>query len=66
MRYNSGMIETTLRLAPDLWATVSAPDPAPLLEQVATLQGENAALCAENAALRGSPPPSLLPAGQGG
>src|SRR5438046_3068350 len=46
------MIETTLPRAPDLWATVPAPDPAPLLEQVATLRLENAALRAENAALQ--------------
>ena len=46
------MIETTLPRAPDRWATVPAPDPAPLLEQVATLRRENAVLYAENAALR--------------
>ncbi len=45
------MIETMLPRAPDLWATVPAPDPAPLLEQVATLRLENAVLYAENAAL---------------
>jgi len=42
------MIETTLRLAPDRWATVPAPDLAGLLEQVAPLRRENAALRAEN------------------
>src|SRR5438067_2226666 len=47
------MIETTLPPAPDLWVTVPAPDSAPLLEQVATLRLENAALCVENTALRG-------------
>src|SRR5215216_669914 len=52
MRYNRGMIATTLPRAPDRWATVPAPDPAPLLELVATLRRENAALQAENAALR--------------
>jgi transposase len=46
------MIETTLPLAPDLWATGPAPDLAALLEQVATLRLENAALWVENAALR--------------
>ena len=46
------MIETTLPRAPDLWATVPAPDPAPLLEQVATLRLENAALRAQNADLQ--------------
>src|SRR5262249_22174741 len=30
------MIEATLPLSPDLWATVPAPDPVPLLEQLAT------------------------------
>jgi transposase len=51
-RYNSGMIETPVRLAPELWATVPAPDPAPLLEQLAMLRLENAALRAENAVLQ--------------
>src|SRR5215207_2928346 len=51
-RYNRGMIETMLPQAPDLWATVPAPDLAALLEQVAPLRRENAALRAENAALR--------------
>jgi transposase len=46
------MIETPVRLAPELWATVPAPDPAPLLEQLATLRLENAALRAENAVLQ--------------
>src|SRR4029079_7283336 len=46
------MRETTLRLAPGLWATVPAPDPAPLWEQVTTLRLENAILCVENAALQ--------------
>src|SRR3954449_7627 len=46
------MIETTLLLARELWATGSAPDPAALLEQGAPLRQENAALRAENAALR--------------
>src|ERR687886_483237 len=46
------MIETTLPLAPDLWAAGAAPDLAALLEQVATLRLENAALWVENAALR--------------
>lgn len=43
------MIETPL--APEVWATLSAPEPA-LLEQVAMLHLENAALRAENAVLR--------------
>jgi transposase len=46
------MIETTLPLAPEPWATVSAPEPVPLLEQLATLRLENAALRVENAALQ--------------
>jgi transposase len=46
------MIETTLPLAPEPWATVSAPEPVPLLEQLATLRLENAALRAQNAALQ--------------
>jgi transposase len=46
------MIDTTLPLAPKLWATVPAPDPAPLLEQLATLRLENAALRTENAVLQ--------------
>ena len=46
------MIETTLLPAPDRWAPVSAPDPAPLLEQLATLRLENAALRTENAIIK--------------
>jgi transposase len=46
------MIETPLPLAPELCATVPAPDLAPLLEQLATLRRENAALRAENAVLQ--------------
>jgi transposase len=46
------MIETTLPLAPALWATVPASDPAPLLEQLATLRLENAALRVQNGALQ--------------
>ena len=46
------MIETTLPLAPELRATVPAPDQAPLLEQLATLRIENVALRAQNAALQ--------------
>jgi transposase len=38
--------------APELAATTPAPDPAPLLEELATLRLENAALCLENGALR--------------
>ena len=45
------MIETLLPLPPELWATVPAPDPAPLLEELATVRLENAALRAENAVL---------------
>src|SRR5262249_29560626 len=45
------MIETAVPLVPERWATVPAPDPAPLLEQLATLRLENAALRAENAVL---------------
>src|SRR5919199_1701675 len=46
------MIETTLPLGPNLWATGPAPDLAALLEQIATPRLENAALWVENAALR--------------
>jgi transposase len=49
VRYNGGMIETPL--APEVWATLPAPEPA-LLEQVAMLHLENAALRAENAVLQ--------------
>ena len=46
------MIETPQPLAPELWATLSALGPVPLLEQLATLRLENAALRAENAVLQ--------------
>src|SRR4051812_18445871 len=46
------MIETPLPLPPELWATVPAPDPAPLRERLTILQRENATLRRENAALR--------------
>ena len=46
------MIETLQSLAPELWATLPGPDPAPLLEQLATLRRENAALRAENVVLQ--------------
>jgi hypothetical protein len=46
------MLETGLPRAPALCATVPAPVPAPLLEQLATLRVENAALRAQNAALQ--------------
>src|SRR5687768_1360936 len=46
------MIETPRPLAPELQATLPAPDPASLLEQVTTLRLENAALRAENAVLQ--------------
>jgi transposase len=46
------MIEITLPRAPELWATVPAPDPAALLEQWTALWLENATLCAQNAALQ--------------
>jgi transposase len=51
MRYNRGMIEMHL-LAPELCATVPAPEPAALLEQLATRRLENAALRAENTVLQ--------------
>ena len=41
-----------LPLAPELSATTPAPDPAPLLEELATLRMENAVLRTENAVLR--------------
>ena len=47
------MIETMLARAPGVPAPVSAPDPPPLLEQLATLRLENAALRAEDATLQG-------------
>ena len=50
-RYNRGMIETALLLAPEHRAPVPAPDQALLLDQLATLRLENAALRAQNAAL---------------
>jgi len=46
------MIETTLPWVPERWATMPAPDTAPLLEQLATLRLENAALRAQNALLQ--------------
>ncbi len=46
------MIETLLPLAPERWATLPAPVPAPLSQQVAMLRLENAALHAENAVLQ--------------
>jgi transposase len=44
------MIQTPL--AADLWTTQPAPDPVPLMEQLATLRRDNAALRAENAVLQ--------------
>src|SRR5215218_6575452 len=52
MGYNRSMIATPLPLAPEQGAMVPAPDPAPLLEQLATLRLENVALRAENAVLQ--------------
>src|SRR3954454_4827865 len=46
------MLETPLPLRPALWATLPAPDPARLLEELATLRLENAALRAQNNALQ--------------
>ena len=46
------MIETTHPLAPELWATVRAPDHTPLLGQLTTLRLENAVLRVENAVLQ--------------
>src|SRR4051794_31151131 len=51
-RYNRGMIEMHLPPAPELCATLQAPDPARLVEQLATLRLENAALRAQNSALQ--------------
>jgi hypothetical protein len=45
------MIEISLPLAPELFALVPAPDHASLLEQLATLRLENAALRTQNAVL---------------
>jgi hypothetical protein len=50
-RYNGGMIETRRPLTPEPWAPAPAPEPASLLEQLATLPLENAALRAQNATL---------------
>src|SRR5712692_8024689 len=52
MGYNRGMIDTSLPLPAELWATLPAPDPEARLEELATLHRENAALRVENAALR--------------
>jgi transposase len=46
------MSVTMLPLGPEPAATTPAPDPAPLLEELATLRLENTALRAENAALQ--------------
>ena len=46
------MIEMDLPLAPERWAPLPAPEPAPLLEWLGTLWLENAALRAENAVLQ--------------
>ena len=43
-RYNRARIEMMLAQAPGVAAPVSAPDPAPLLEQLATRRLENSAL----------------------
>ena len=62
-----------LPLAAEPAAKTSAPDPAPLLEELATLRRENAALRAQNVALQerirecgygtsGEPPPKRRPA----
>ena len=51
MRYNLGMREARLPLPPELWAMVPAPVQGPLVEQWVALRLENAALCAQNAAL---------------
>ena len=46
------MIETDLPLITERRPTLPAPDPARLLEQLATLRLENAALRAQNAVLQ--------------
>src|SRR5207248_11224561 len=46
------MIETPRSLLPERWTTLPAPEPAPLVPQVAMLRLENAALRAQNAALQ--------------
>jgi transposase len=51
-RYNRSMRVTMLPLAPERAATAPALDPAPVLEELATLRLENATLRAENAALQ--------------
>ena len=52
MRYNRGMSVTMLPLGPEPSAPTWALDPAPLLEELATLRLENAALRAQNAVLQ--------------
>jgi hypothetical protein len=52
MGYNRGMIEIIVPPAPEIGAIVPAPDPAPVVEELATLRLENAALCAKNAVLQ--------------
>ena len=42
------MVETTVLLAPERWAPVPAPDPAPLVQPVAMVWQENAAPRAEH------------------
>jgi transposase len=51
VRYNRGMIDTSVPLPGELWTTLPAPPPA-APEESATLRRENAALRVENAALR--------------
>src|SRR5205814_1241960 len=50
-RYNRGMSVMMLPRLAEPVAMTPAPDPAPLLEELATLRRENAALHMENAAL---------------
>src|SRR5947207_1926351 len=50
--YNCGMKETTLPLPLELWATMPAPEPVSLLEELAVLRQENATLRARNTALQ--------------
>lgn len=51
-RYNRGMIDTPLPVAPESWVTPPTPESAPLLGQPGLLRLENARLRAENAVLQ--------------
>jgi hypothetical protein len=60
-RYNRGMIDAPLPLMPELSAPTPAPDPAPLLEQLATLRLANATRRPQNDVLQQRSNLALLP-----